>query len=277
MPIQTTAAGDRFNQILFLDPVDGYPIGGNLTAPTAGTSSGARFLEGAKSANRTTPEPETTQVTGEDGELFHEYEWSSNASRRFTIEMSIQDLFLAGLVQNMPVNNWLSGQYSYIDVSTVYVPNVMAILNRRSKRLSDGGGVWSGEIVLNATLRYLGSAGFTERGAAVFRYSMTPQPSGYNQLGFTLYDNNTQQKYARIVPFQGLSHPLTAVAIKGNAVVTAWNLDRAPIDATRTNAIFERVAASVSSVTTTAPFTATLSTAVGTGGKRGIIWHEFSE
>lgn len=153
----------------------------------------------------------------------------------------------------------------------------MAIFNRRSKLLATGGGVWSGEIVLNATLRYLGSAGYTERGAAVFRYSLTPQPSSYNQLGATLLDNNGTQKYARVVPFQGLTHPLTAVAIKGNGSATQFSLDRAPIDVSSTNAVYERGTATVSSVVTTAPFSASLSTATGTSGKRGIIWHLFQE
>lgn len=277
MPPQTTAAGDRFNQIVFLDPVDGYPIGGSLTAPTAGTASGARFLEGAKSANRTIPDPEVTQVTGEDGELLHEYEWSSTASRRFNIELAIEDLFLAGLVQNMPVSTFLSGQTTPEDIAGVYVPNVLAIFNRRSKRLADGGGVWSGEIVLNGSLRYLGSAGFTERGAAVFRYSLTPQPSGYNQLGATIFDNNTQPKSARVIPFQGLTHPLTVSAIKGNNSATQWTVDRAPIDTSRVSAVFERSAATVSSVVTTSPFSITLSSAANTSGKRGLLWFEFQE
>lgn len=273
---KSTAAGDRFNQILFLDPVDGYPIGGVIAGASAGLSSGARFLEGAKSANRAIPEPDTTQVTGEDGELMHEYEWSSNASRRFTIELAIEDLALAGVVQNMPVNSWFDGQYSYADIAGVYVPNVMAIFNRRSKRLSDGSGVWSGEIVLNGSLRYLGSAGFTERGAAVFRYSLTPQPSGFNQLGFTIFDSSSQQKSARVVPFQGLSRPLTAVAIKGNAIATNFLLDKAPISVALTNAIVGRASASLASVATTTPFSATFAAAPASG-LRGIIWHIFQE
>lgn len=276
MPPQTTAAGDRYNQILFLDPVDGYPIGGSLTAPSAGTASGARFLEGAKSANRAIPDPETTQVTGEDGELLHEYDWSSTASRRFTIELAIEDLALAAAAQNMPVTAWLSGQYTPADIAAVYVPNVMAIFNRRSKRLADGGGVWSGEIVLNGSLRYLGSAGFTERGAAVFRYSLAPQPSSYNQLGLTIFDNNGTAKSARVIPFQGLTHPLTAVAIKGNASATQFTLDRAPIDTSRVSAVVERASASIASVVTTSPFSATFSVAPASG-KRGLIWMEFQE
>lgn len=277
MPPQTTSAGDRFNQIMFLDPVDGYPIGGNLTAPSAGTASGARFLEGAKSANRTIPDPEVTPVTGEDGELYHEYEWSSTATRRFNIELAIEDLFLAGLVQNMPVSTFLSGQTTPIDISGVYVPNVLAIFNRRSKRLADGGGVWSGEIVLNGTLRFLHSAGFTERGAAVYRYSLTPQPSSYNQLGATILDNNTQVKSARVIPFQGLTHPLTCSAIKGNNVATQWTVDRAPIDTARVSAVFERSAATVASVVTSTPFSISLSSAASTTGKRGLLWYEFQE
>lgn len=274
MAPQTTAAGDRFNQILFLDPADGYPIGGNLTAPAAGAASGARFLEGAKSANRSIPDPEMTPVTGEDGELYHEYEWSSNASRRFTIEAAIEDLFLAGLAQNMPVTGWLGGQYTPEDIAAVNVPNVMAIIQRRSKRLADGGGVWSGEVLFNATVRYLGSAGYTERGAAVFRWSLSPQPSGYDQLGFTLFDNNGQQKFARVQAFQGLPYPLTAVAIKGNAIVTQFSLDKAPVSTTYTDGIVERARASIASVVTAAPFSASFSSAPASG-KRGLVWHLF--
>lgn len=275
MPLQTTAAGDRFNQMVFNDPNDGYPIGGTASGASAGSSSGALFFDGAKSANRTTPDPENTIVTGDDGELAHEYEWSSTQSRRFTIELSLEDLERAGLIQNMPAPLWLSGRYSHVDVSNVYVPNMMAILQRRSKRLADGGGVWSGVVILNATVRYLGDAGFTERGAALFRYSLTPQSSGYNHLGATIFDNNSQQKYSRVVPFQGLTNPLTVVAIKGNGVATQFSLDKPPVDVARTNGIVGRASASIASVATTAPYSATFSSAP-TSGLRGLVWHEFT-
>lgn len=277
MPLQTTAAGDRFNQMMFTDPNDGYPIGATTTGPSAGSASGALFFDGAKSANRTTPDPETTMVTGDDGEVAHEYQWTSTQSRQFTIELSIEDLVRAGLIQNMPAPTWLSGQYSYVDVSSVFVPNMMAILQRRSKRLADGGGVWSGVIILNASVRYLGDAGFTERGAALFRYSLSPQPSGYNHLGATLFDNSSQQKYARVVPFQGLTHPLTVSAIKGNNVATQWTVDKPPIDTSRVSAVFERSSASVASVVTSSPYSISLSSAANTSGKRGLLFFEFQE
>ena len=274
---QLTAAGNRFTQLGFLDENDGMFIGGTDTMPTAGTSTngGMLFLPATKNANRVTPDPEFTQVTGEDGELMHQYDWTSNASRGFPFELSAEDLQHYGLIQNMPVTNWLSGQYTPDDISNVRIPNMMGVLQGRYKRLSDGVSRWGGVVILNGSVRVIGRSGFNERGAALFRLFITPQPSYYDMMGFSIVDSDGGAKAARGIPFNNLAHPVTFHAVKGNGVATQWTVDRSPISAGTVHATAERVAVSVSSVVTTSPYSIT--TAVIASGKRGILAYEFQE
>lgn len=277
MAPQTTAAGNRHTQVGFCDPNDGLFIGGTGTAPAQGSSTGGGmlFLPATKNANRTTPNPDNTIVTGEDGEVAHEYDWPSIASRGFTVELSAEDLTQVGTIQNMPVNSWLGGQYSYEDITDVQVPNMMAVLQSRSKRISDGGGTWGGVVLPSNTARYLGRGGFNERGAALFRFFLTPNPSGYDQMGFSIFDNGGNQKYARGIPFQGLPYPLTFHAFKGDGSTVLFPVTKRPVSTSYAQAALERVAASLASVSTSVPYGITLSSAAGTTGKRGIFAYLF--
>lgn len=275
---QLTAAGNRFTQLGFLDVNDGMFIGGTGTAPTAGSSTngGMIFLPATKNANRVTPNPEFTQVTGDDGETFHQYDWTSNADRGFPIEISAEDLEQYGLIQNMPNTSWLSGSYTFDDISNVYLPNMMVVLQSRSKRLSDGVGRWGGAILPNATLRVIGRAGFNERGAAIFRLYATPQPSNYDQMGFTIFDNDGTAKYARGIPFNNLSHPVTFHAFKGDGATAEFAVDRSPIGVSTSKATLERVNAPITSVASSSPYAITLSSNADDGA-RGIYAYEFQE
>lgn len=273
-----TGAGNRFMQLGFNDPNDGMFIGGTGTAPTAGTSTngGMIFLGGSKNANRVIPNPEFTQVTGEDGELLHQYDWNSIADRGYPLEFVAEELAVYALIQNMPETSWLGGSYTYDDIVGAEVPNMMSILQSRTKRLSDGVSRWGGVITPNGTVRVLGRAGYNERGAALFRMHITPQPSSYNQMGYTIFDSDGQQKYARGVPFNNLPHPVTAQAFKGDGATALFALDKSPVAVANTHAVLERVQQTVSTISSSAPFSATLS-ANAASGKRGIIWYCFQE
>lgn len=275
---QLTAAGNRFTQLGFLDPNDGMFIGATGTAPAAGASTdgGMLFLPATKNANRVTPNPEFTQVTGEDGELLHQYDWNSIADRGFPFELSAEDLQQYGIIQNMPVNNWLSGQYTFDDIASVNLPNMMGVLQSRYKRLSDGVGRWGGVVIPNGTVRVIGRAGFNERGAAIFRLFITPQPSSYDMMGFTIVDSDSQPKYARGIPFNNLSHPVTFHAFKGDGATALFAVDRSPISVATATATIERVTASLLSVTSSSPYGITLSSNAASG-KRGILAYEFQE
>lgn len=275
---QLTGAGNRFMQLGFNDPADGMFIGGTGTAPAAGTSTdgGMIFLGGSKNANRSIPNPEFTQVTGEDGELLHQYDWNSIADRAFALEFVAEELAVYALLQNMPETTWLGGSFTYDDVIGAVVPNMTGILESRTKRVSDGIGRWGGLIIPNGTVRVLGRAGFTERGAALFRLYMTPQPSSYNQMGYSIVDSDGQPKYARGIPFNNLAHPVTAHAFKGDGATAAFAVDKSPVAVANVQATLERVNASVLSVTSSSPYGITLSANAGSG-KRGIYWYLFQE
>lgn len=274
-----TATGNRYNQIIFLGS-DGFPTGKTLTRPAVGTSTNGGMLRllGAKQASLTIPSPSPVVVTAEDGYTRHEYNFPSDASRGFEIQLAEQDLTTAMRVQNMPVKSYAGGKLGYADIQDVLLPPVSAIFQSWAIDSATGVKKWSGDFVASGTLAYLDRDSFNERTGAIFRYFLTPNPSAYEPWGYTIFDSDGTAKPATFLPFQDFLYPVTMHAYTGNAVATVFPTDLTPVDVASSMAVTERVNQAIASVQTTAPVGLTFSaapTANGGIGGRGVMMYQF--
>lgn len=281
----SSAAGDRFNFMWFLDS-DGFPIGKTKTRPVAGGSvnGGPIRLQMPKSATPTARlQPNITVVTGEDGSIQHRYPFDPDNTQLTTITLAAQDLATAGLVQNMPVQSFAGGRYSYLGIANVQIPDVALLFQSRSIRVSDGAQLWSGLLHMRASLTYQGRDGFNERGGANYTYSFTPQPTGYEPWGYTIFDSDGVAKQADTIPFDNFPYPVTIQAFTGDGSTVTFGLDYQPVDTNSIAAILSSqasgtrasVAGVVSAVQNTNPYGFTMAPAPTPTGRRGVTFYQF--
>ena len=279
-----SAAGDRFNFGFFVDS-DGIPTGKTRTQPTNGTSTNGgplRFIMPKSVTPTGAVTPNVTVVTGEDGTIQHRYIFESDNTQLRQIQIAAQDLAMAGVIQNVPVNSIAGGRYSYEEIGDVQIPDMCLIIQSRSVRVSDGAQLWSGKFYPRVSLTYQGRADFTERGGAVFNYSFVENPTGYEPWGLTIYDNDAQQKFVGAIPFDNFPYPITMHAGSGDNSAVAFPVDYKPVSSagaaaysvSNTLGIRQPTAHTVSSVTTTAPYAITLSGAPSTG-RRIVFVYQF--
>jgi hypothetical protein len=275
MSDRNTAAGNRFNQIIFLGS-DGFPTGKTTSRPAAGTSTNGGMLRlyGAKQATPTVPTPSPVVVTAEDGYTRHEYNFPSDQSRGFEIQLAEEDLRTAMRVQNMPLTEYAGGQVGYVDIQDVQLPSVATILQSWAIDSETGVKKWSGLYIPSGQLAYLGRDSFNERTGALFRYFLTPQPSAYDMIGATIIDSDGTAKNSAYLPFRGFDYPVTMHAYSGNASATAFVTDYQPVNVASSKAATERSNQAIASVQTTAPLGITFSAAPISGG-RGVMFFQF--
>lgn len=279
MSDRNSAAGNRWNQFMFLGS-DGFPTGKTFTRPAVGTSTngGMLRLNAAKQATPTVPTPTPVVVTGEDGFFRHEYNFPSDASRGFEIQLAEQDLRKAMTVQNMPFKSYAGGKVGYADIQDVLLPSVCYVIQSWAIDSESGIKKWSGNFIPSGSLAYLDRDGFNERTGALFRYFLTPQPNAYEPWGYTIFDNDGTAKPATFLPFQDFDYPVTLMAYSGNGVATVFPTDYQPVNVASIMAVTERVNQPITSVQTTSPygFTATTApTANGGIGGRGVAMMQF--
>lgn len=279
MSDRAAAAGNRHNYFIF-NGSDGFPTGKTFTRPPVGTSTNGGMLrfEGAKQANPTVPAPDPTVDTSEDGSRRYEYPFPNNAARTFEIQIAESVLRTAMQVQNMPLKSYAGGQVGYQDIAEVLLPPVGVILQSWMIDAVTGVKKWGGVIIPTGILAYLGRDTFNERTPALFRYSLTPQPSAYENWGYSIIDNDGTPKSATYLPFQDYDYPLMLHAYTGNAVATVFPTDFQPVNVASAMAVTERVNQAIASVQTTTPFGITFTTAPtangGVGG-RGVALYQF--
>lgn len=271
------ASGFAYVQIGFLDS-NGFFVGSSTSAPASGaTGSGMTFVTGVKQASPNSGEPEYVQITG-DGKLLGEFDYESLASRGFIIETSISNLTLDATLQGTNVVSFGDGKLGVMDIIDAAEINACLILQSRAKKY-DTGSIgqkgWSGIIIPMAIVKPLGRASFEERGAAVYRYSVAPQVSDHTPWGLTILDSNFGTTGARYLPFN-FENPITMHAHTGNASLQTWNLDRQPVSAAKTVLYSDRVALTVSSVSTSSPYSVTTSASAPITGAHLVTTYEFS-
>lgn len=268
---KSVAAGNKYAFMGFLD-ANGYLLGSSTSAPASGAAgSGMLRITGIKSAAVTIPDNDTVQVTGDD-ELLADFAFDSLNTRSFNVEAAVQDLTLESLLLNKTLETVAGGTVGYLDITDAPEYDATLIFQSRSKK-QDAGTLgrkaWSGTMVLLATVKPLGRAGFDERGAALWRFSVTPQLSGYNPWGVTIQESSTPFM-ARYRPFS-FDYPITMHRHTGNGVLTTFNLDYPPVDANSLSVFSRRVAAAVSSVST-ASKTMTLGSAAANGAEMVTLY-----
>lgn len=250
----------------------GFFIGASTTAPTAGNVSHARRLYGVKEASPTIPETETVQITGDDA-LLAEINFASIQTRRFTASLAAEDLTLINHIQGTTTRTWGEASVTGLDADGLSNYNFAVWFQSRSVGLiapQQGASQWSGLMVHLAQMNYLGREALSERTAANYRVSITPQPSTYEITGFTLQDSYAgvcNERFATL----GSENPLTATAFTGNGVLTTIPLGETPISAAKMLVTVNRVTASIASISTTNK-TVTLNSAPANGSRVEIVY-----
>ena len=117
---------------------------------------------------------------------------------------------------------------------------------------------WTGVWIPLATAKPLGRSSFDERGPAVYRYQITPQIASNNPWGITIAAANTGTTGLRYRPFTS-ENPVTAHAHTGTGALQTFTLDYQPISAAKTTTITQKVNDPVASVSTSSPYSVTLS------------------
>jgi hypothetical protein len=255
------AAGTAYAFGWFIDS-NGFPTGGTSSAPSQGAAGSAAFrIRGIKSASPTIPDPERVPVTGDDT-LLAEFQFASIATRGFNIEYSIESLTLLSRLLNTTIQTWGEARVALLDIPNPPDYNMGFILQGKAKKQDTGvagQAAWSGIIMPLSTATPLGRSTFEERGAAVFRYSISPQIAGYDPFGITFGSAVYGQGGAlggRYMPFDS-EYPVTLHTWRGTGALSTFTLDYQPVSAAKTPGYSNRVALSTSSVSTTAPYSVT--------------------
>ena len=273
------AAGTAYAFGWFIDS-NGFPTGSTTSAPSQGAAGSAAFrIRGIKTASPTIPDTEKTPVTGDDT-LLAEFQFGSIATRGFNVEYSIESLTLLGRLLNVTLQTWGEARVALLDVPTPPEYNMGFILQGKAKKQDTGVAGqtgWAGIVIPLATALPLGRATFEERGAAVFRLSVSPQVAGYDPFGITfgtaVYGQGGASG-ARYMPFDA-ENPVVLQTWRGTGALATFTNDYQPVSAAKTPVYVNRVLATTSSVVTTAPYSTTLSAAPA-GAAAIVSVHEFA-
>jgi len=274
---RNTAAGFRHSWLGFID-VDGMLLGSTTSAPAAGSSTNGGMLKirAVKRAPMTIPDPDSVIVTGDDGEIMHEYDFPSIATRGFVVEVAEEDLTFAGLLNNVPVTARAGGFWTVTDRINTPQYNVCGILQSRARDDVVGVLGWTAAIFTSATARYLGRQEFNERTAALFRFFVRPNPGQNAPWGTSFVDSSGNLIQGRYIPFNNLAYPITMHAFKGSGAVAAFNVDRQPVSVAQSSAAVEKSDVNIASVTSVAPYQITLSSNAISGG-RGVFCYQYQD
>lgn len=274
------SAGAEYAFIGFYDSA-GNPTGGTATAPANGTVSDFDNILGIKSVPSTTPEPDTVPSTGDDT-LIADFDFDSIATRRYTATVAAFDLDMIGQMQGTSVVALGDGLFGVEDVVGANIPDSCIIVQARTKKqdvATKGKKAWSGFIEPLCSTRYLGRDAYTERAAAVYNLSITPQAASQTPWGVTL-QSQFNISGARRIPFS-TDNPLAFATAYGNNSLAAWPVRHRPISAAKCFAYIipagyttGGILATVSSVSTTAPYSITIGT-VAPAGAKVQLYYEF--
>lgn len=271
------SAGAEYAFIGFYDS-NGNPTGGTPTAPINGAASDFRNILGIKTAASVTPDPDIVPDTGDDV-LLGEFDFDSIATRRYTLTTAAFDMDLMGYLQGTNTVALGDGYFGVEDIPGAVVPDSCLIVQARTKKMDvgvEGRKAWSGFVEPICSTRFLGRDTYTERAAGVFNWSVTPQSATQSPWGVTL-----QSQFAaaagRRMPFT-YDNPIAITIFYGNNSLAIIPVRHRPISASKVFAYTipagystGGILAAVSSVSTTAPYSVTLSVAPATGSKTVII------
>lgn len=268
-PNRGIAAGAQQAFLGFYDE-NGLLTGGTPTAPTNGVVTGNPFAHilGIKEASPEVGEPETEVITGDDIRM-GEFDFDSIATRRFTITVAAFNLQQEADILGTNVESIAGFKLGAIDVVDRVERDCCIIINSRTKKQdvgTMGQKAWSGLLIPLATVIPLHRQTFSERTGAVYRLSVTPQVAGNDAWGITYTEALAGTEGLTYRPFSG-DYPMTIGVFSGDGIVTAWTLKHKPVDTNNIAVYMDKVARTVSSVSTTLPYSVTTSSALRAGGR----------
>ena len=275
-PKRAIAAGTKYFYAGFLDPF-GYLLGGDTSAPASGaTGSGMYPIVGIKTASPTIPTPDVVQDTGDD-ELLGEFTFDSIATRAFTVDVAIHDSTFTNRM--IGITSEVIGEIEFGALDTLNAPefDMCFILQGRAKKQDSGvtgKKAWFGYVIPLATAKYLGRVAFEERAVAVFRFQITPQLASYMPTGVTISQAVIGTDGLRYRPFES-DYPIHMMRHTGNGSIPTFTLDKQPINIAKTASYVRRIPATTLSVSTSAPYSTTL-TANPANGAEVITVMEFN-
>lgn len=270
---------DAGNDYAFLGIRDsnGFLVGQGTSAPSQGASGSAMFrLLGIKEAPVTAAERSAVVATGDNGKVLATFNFLDPTPRSFVIELAVDDLerdatILGTTVQT--IGEIKLGAYDIIDPAEI---NVSLILQSNAKKWNTGvvgQAGWGGYIIPLATAVPLSRNGFSESTPGVFRLQVTPQTADMDPWGITITDSTAGTAGLGFYKFDS-EYPITMHAHTGTGALSTFTLDYKPVSAAKTKVYSARVAQTTTSVSTTAPYSVTIS---GTpiGGAQMVTIYEF--
>lgn len=238
----------------FIDD-NGFPTGASPTPPSQGaTGSGAFNLRGIKTAAPASPEPETTQSTGDDG-LIAEFDYESIATRGFIAELAVVDMGINSTILNTTVRTVGELKMALEDIPNPIERNMGFIIQGRAKKQDlgvTGQKGWEGVILPLCTAMPLGRASYDERGAAIYRMKITPQLAGFDPMGLTISSAQDGSDGGRRYRFTS-EYPIHLHTWRGSGAIATFNTQHRVISAAKTPVYGNRVLLTTSSVTPATP------------------------
>jgi hypothetical protein len=245
---QSISAGVQQAWISFLD-TDNIAIGNTTTAITAGQIRGSYPFVGIQEMPTGILEGEVVSVPGDDTSL-GAFNFSSADPREFLMNFGQGDLSLDALLQGTLVESIGDIRIGLSDPSNPIYPTVSLIVNARSIKRnqgSSGQAAWEGFIFPVVQIQPLNRETLSGRTAGVQRYKGVAQQAFNHPWGITIAQavngNPSSYSFAFKSPY-----PLTLDAFRGNDIVTAWVLNKTPVDTNNTKAYVERVLTTINSV-----------------------------
>ena len=273
-PTRGIAAGTNLNFIGFYDQ-NGLLTGGTTTAPSAGVAAGNPFdhIYGVQTASPTVGEPDQVVITGDDIRL-GEFDFESIASRAFTIELAAFDLDQEAQLLGTNVQTIGETKIGAMDIVDRVELNACIILQGRTKKQDigvKGLKAYSGVIIPLCNVIPLGRGSFESRGAASWRYRVTPQVASNYPWGVTIAEATAGTTGLTYIPFTS-DYPIHMHVFEGNGIATSWTLQHRPVAASKTSIFFNRSAGTISLINTS-----TRAATSNAGSGRAVVYYEFDQ
>ena len=279
MATKFTSAGADNLQWSYIAP-SGYITGAaNLDATDTGTSSSAARFKGLNNAAVALPDTTKVATQGDDTILAN---FMFGASAPFTFNITTQALDTAFLAAACGVTIVTEAERTMFAGATYYpsANQLWLMLTRQSKSLvtgSTGAKLYEHLEIPRAEVSFLGSA-LNFQGAAEYNWSVTVNPTDVLPDGrsvSTVFTDAPDGMVSYIL--HSSDYRMTRTAFVGDGTITAIPISYKAASAGKTHATVETTgfaAGTVSSVSTSSPYTATLSAAPGSG-KFSIVTHQF--
>lgn len=265
------AAGNRFTYGGFIDD-NGFFVGSSPTAPANGASSGAFQIEGIKEASPTIPDSDVVPVTGDDV-LLGEFDFDPIANRRYIMTYAVENLDILAAIMGVNVVNIAGADSVMLDVDEMPEYNLRFIHQSRAKAQDTGvkgQAAWDVLVVNLAAARPLGRQSFSERTAAAFRMSVTPQLASYRIGGVTIATATEGVLAARYQKFQS-QYPFYLQAYTGDGTANPITLLKTPVSTSDIAIFANRVNVGIASINTSTP-SVTPSSSIAAGARVEIFY-----